>query len=69
MFKYAILALSLSVTPVLAQASLNFDPAQLCAWQSANNGMDVAECTQLEDESKTLIADLEPSADPRSVRC
>ncbi len=62
--KYAIFALTLLATPVLAQdASLNFDPPQLCAWQASNNGMDVASCSALEDESKAMLAELETTAD------
>jgi hypothetical protein len=63
MLKYLVLGLGLLVTPAVAQEGLNFDSAQLCAWQSANNGMDVGECTKLEDEAKTSVADLEATVD------
>ncbi len=63
MLKYVVLSIGLLTAPALAQESLNFDPAQLCAWQSANNGMDVAECATLEDEGKAAVAALEPSVD------
>jgi hypothetical protein len=62
--KKTLIALAfLAVTPALAQDGLNFDPAQLCAWQSANNGMDVGECTKLEDEARSTVAELEGAAD------
>ena len=57
-----VVALGLMASPAFAQA-LNFDPAQLCSWQASNNGMDVGECTKLEDEAKASIADLEGAAD------
>lgn len=60
--KYAILALALLATPAFA-AELNFDPTGLCTWQASNNGMDVSECTKLEDEAKSTVASLETSAD------
>jgi hypothetical protein len=63
MLKYVVLSIGLLASPALAQDTLNFDPAQLCAWQSANNGMDVAECTTLEDEGKAIVASLESSVD------
>lgn len=44
---------------------LTFDTAKLCAWQNANNSMDVAECTKLEEDSKATIADLESKADQK----
>ena len=61
--KYIVIALFLLATPALAADDLNFDPAQLCAWQSSNNGMDVGECTKLEDDAKSMVADLETSAE------
>jgi hypothetical protein len=70
MLKYIALGFALAVSPAIAQDTLNFDPAQLCAWQSSNNGMDVAECTQLEDEGKTAVAELEPAVDAdRKTAC
>lgn len=41
--------------PALAQDSLVFDIGKLCQWQSNNNGMDVGECTTLEQEGKTFV--------------
>jgi hypothetical protein len=68
--KYAIFALALLASPAIAADGLNFDPPQLCAWQASNNGMDVGECTQLEDEAKSSVADLESSADAdRKAAC
>lgn len=64
MLKYAIFAFGFMALPAIAQEGLKFDPAQLCAWQAANNGMDATECTQLEDDAKASIASLETSADP-----
>jgi hypothetical protein len=61
--KYAIFALALLATPALAADGLNFDPAALCSWQSSNNGMDVGECTKLEDEARASVAGLESSTD------
>lgn len=62
--KYAILAIALMASPALAQdASLNFDPPQLCTWQASNNGMDVGECTKLEEDAKASLAELEGKAD------
>jgi hypothetical protein len=51
--------------PALAQETqpLKFDPAQLCAWQKANNNMDEAECSKLETEAQAKVADLEKAAD------
>jgi hypothetical protein len=71
MYKSAIFALALLATPAMAQDSgLNFDPAQLCAWQSANNGMDTNECVKLEEDAKISLAELETSADaPRKELC
>jgi hypothetical protein len=57
--KYAIFALALCATPAFAAGGLKFDPAELCAWQASNNGMDVGECTKLEDEAKDTVAGLE----------
>jgi hypothetical protein len=70
MYKSAIFAFALLATPAMAQdAGLNFDPAQLCAWQSANNGMDTNECVKLEEDAKISLAELETSADaPRCAR-
>jgi hypothetical protein len=60
----------LATSPAFAAEGLNFDPAQLCAWQATNNGMDVAACTQLEDDSKGMIASLEGTADAdRKTAC
>ena len=68
--KYAILALTLLATPTFAADGLNFDPAELCAWQASNNGMDVGECTKLEDEAKSTVAALETTADAdRKTTC
>jgi hypothetical protein len=60
-----ILALSLIVTPALAQdaVQLNYDIAKLCEWQKTNNAMDVAECTKLETEAQASVAELEAKAD------
>jgi hypothetical protein len=70
MKKYLIALSFLVSAPAFAAEGLNFDPAQLCAWQSANNGMDVAECTQLEDDAKSQIASLEGTADAdRKTAC
>jgi hypothetical protein len=70
MLKYAVLAFGLMVSPALAQDSLNFDPAQLCAWQAANNGMDAGECVSLEDEAKASLAGLDSTADSdRKTAC
>jgi hypothetical protein len=63
MLKYLVLSAALMATPALAQDTLKFDAAQLCAWQSSNNGMDVTECTKLEDEGKTTVAELETTVD------
>ena len=70
MLKYFVLGFGLMVAPALAQDALKFDPARLCAWQSANNGMDAAECTKLEDEGKATVAELEGTTDPdRKTAC
>jgi hypothetical protein len=63
MLKYFVLAFGLLVAPVFAQDTLKFDSARLCAWQSANNGMDADECSKLEDEGKTIVAELEGTVD------
>jgi hypothetical protein len=67
--KYVFFALGLLATPALAQEGLKFDPAQLCAWQNANNGMDINECVKLEDEAQSLVAELQTSvaADRKSA--
>jgi hypothetical protein len=68
--KYALIALALLATPAAAADGLNFDPAQLCAWQASNNGMDVGECTKLEDEAKASVAELEGAVDgDRKTAC
>jgi hypothetical protein len=68
--KYAIFALALCATPAFAADGLKFDPAELCAWQASNNGMDVGECTKLEDEAKDTVASIEPSVDAdRKAAC
>jgi hypothetical protein len=65
-----IAAALLVATPALAQEGLKFDPAQLCAWQAANNGMDVGDCTTLEDDAKSSLAALEGAADAdRKAAC
>jgi hypothetical protein len=70
MLKYVVASFALLVTPTLAQDALNFDAAQLCAWQSANNGMDLSECTKLEDEAKQSVAELEQVVDAdRKTAC
>ena len=56
-------ALMFLATPAMAQSSLNFDISRLCAWQQANNGMDIAECTKLEEDAKAEQAGLETSTD------
>ena len=64
--KYAALVLMALAIPTSALAgieTLNFDPAKLCAWQAANNGMDLAECSKFEIESKAAIPALEAKAD------
>jgi hypothetical protein len=64
MNKYAFLILGLLATPALAGADeLTFNPDRLCQWQAANNSMDAAECSKLEDEAQAQIADLEGTAD------
>jgi hypothetical protein len=68
--KYIVIALAMMATPALAADGLNFDPAQLCAWQASNNGMDVGECTKLEDDAKAMVVDLETSAEAdRKTAC
>ena len=62
--KHAFFAFALLATSAFAAEGLSFDPAELCAWQSSNNGMDVGECTKLEDEAKDSVASLEPTVDP-----
>ncbi len=65
--KTAIAALLMAATAGIASAQssalLKFDPAHLCAWQNANNNMDVAECTKLETEALAGIPALETAAD------
>jgi hypothetical protein len=64
--RFILLALALLATPAFAEdIKLNFDTAKLCEWQNKNNSMDIAECTKLEDEAKTSVADLEPKADAK----
>lgn len=69
--KYLVLAFALVATPAFAEpAGLNFDPAQLCAWQASNNGMDSNECAKLEDDARDSLASLESSADEaRKEQC
>jgi hypothetical protein len=68
--KYMIIALTLLATPALAQDGLKFDPPQLCAWQASNNGMDVGECTKLEDDAQAMVAELETTAEAdRKTAC
>ncbi len=62
--KYTFFALALFATPALSADGLNFDPSGLCTWQASNNGMDVGECTKLEDEARNTVANLESSANP-----
>ncbi len=70
MLKYIVLGIALAVTPAGAEDALQFDSAQLCAWQSANNGMDVTECTKLEDEAKATVVELETTVDTeRKTAC
>lgn len=57
------IALLLLAVPAQAQTELNFDIAKLCDWQVANNGMDVAECTKLEEEAMASQTGLENSVD------
>jgi hypothetical protein len=38
-----------------ASDALVFDVDKLCKWQSDNNGMDIAECTSLEQAGKTYV--------------
>ena len=65
--KTTIAVLMLAATASFASAQstllLKFDPAQLCAWQNANNNMDVAECTKLETEALASIPTLETASD------
>jgi hypothetical protein len=68
--KYTVFALVLLATPAFAADGLKFDPAELCSWQASNNGMDVGECTKLENEAKSSVANLESSADAdRKTSC
>lgn len=72
--KKAIAALMLTASAGIASAQnttpLKFDPVQLCAWQNANNNMDVAECTKLETEALANVPALETAADPaRKEEC
>jgi hypothetical protein len=70
MLKYLVLSIGLLATPAVAQETLKFDSARLCAWQSANNGMDADECAKLEDEGKALVAELESAVDAdRKAAC
>jgi hypothetical protein len=70
MLKYVVLSFALSAAPALAQDTLTFDPSRLCAWQSANNGMDGDECAKLEDEGRALVSELEASVDAdRKTAC
>jgi hypothetical protein len=70
MFAMAMFASPLLVQPAFAQEGLKFDPAQLCAWQSANNGMDVGECVKLEDDAKSSLEEVETAADEtRKTAC
>ena len=60
----ALIALIAIVAPAMADTSeLVFDPAKLCAWQATNNGMDVVECSKLEDEGKAALTELEGKAE------
>ena len=61
--KYAIFALALTTAPAWAADDLKFDPSQLCAWQSTNNGMDANECALLEDDARILVSELETTVD------
>jgi hypothetical protein len=70
MLKYLVLSFGLLSVPALAQDTLTFDSARLCAWQAANNGMDAGECAKLEDEGKAIVAELEGSVDAdRKTAC
>lgn len=70
MLKYVVLGFGLMVAPALAQDTLKFDSSRLCAWQAANNGMDVDECAKLEDEGKATVAELEGTVDAdRKTAC
>jgi hypothetical protein len=60
---FSLLAMIMLATPASSADGLKFDPAELCAWQASNNGMDVGECTKLEDEAKASVATLEQAAD------
>jgi hypothetical protein len=66
-----VAAIWLAASPALAQeATLAFDIQKLCTWQAANNGMDLAECSKLEEESKAAQAGLEAAAEPaRKEEC
>jgi hypothetical protein len=62
--RLALITLMLSTAAALADdVPLNFDIAKLCKWQLTNNSMEIAECTKLEDEAKTLTPELETKAD------
>jgi hypothetical protein len=65
MFKIvSVLVAAVIVVPASAQTSaLTFDPAQLCGWQEAINGMNKDECLKLEEEAKSALADLESKAE------
>ena len=70
MLKYLVLSAAFFAGPAFAQETLKFDSARLCAWQSANNGMDAGECAKLEDEGKTIVAELESAVDAdRKTAC
>ena len=58
-----VAVLLFSAVPAQAQTDLNFDIAKLCEWQAANNGMDVGECTKLEEEAKAAQGSLENSTE------
>lgn len=60
------LMLAFSLLTMLASGAVAeplFDIPSLCKWQNENNGMDLAECTRLEEEAKTAMPALEASAD------
>jgi hypothetical protein len=70
MLKYVCMSLVMFAAPVLAQDTLTFNSARLCAWQAANNGMDADECAKLEDEGKATVTELEGSVDAdRKTAC
>jgi hypothetical protein len=55
---------AINVTATMADTSmLAFDPAKLCAWQNANNNMDVEECLKLEEDAKANMLTLEAEAE------